>query len=798
MAQVLYKLYFLAYNNYYERISKKEDSLSEYLDYLVYTTNELNFNSNDGVDTYIDINYSLPQSDYVLVADPATNKIISRWFVIEFSRNLQGSSKGQYRCKLHRDLLADYRDSVMNAQAYISKGIVNESDNTIFNNEGGIYNQIKTQETLLKDKSECQWIVGYYARKTGKEGSEAYTNLTGSGEAYTFSGDYDEYPTVEDYPYYSYSTSATPFIGFPDITLRNVVIENIFKPKKITTLIYQNGWSVVSKIGGGGEIAAFGNATDLNISKLPNTAKQRQAALFVQIKNSYNFHTVADEQAFVSQNGYIFKAKNTGKYYKVTINNYGAHKRTFNTGATGTLHDQYAGIYTDAGMTVENIRDYEYSCEAQEYGLSISLLDTTAVSYNYNIPTTRNYTYDAPYDIFAIPYSDTFKFSDGTTTVTASKDISMAVATGISSKYAGSGTVYDVQLLPYCPFNITGTTYTTRDTKEFSYITQGTNKVGVIFNISSVNRPSFTIPLSIAVDDVKIDNETKFCRLVSPNYASIFEFSPAKNRGVDYIKVDITLKPFSPYIHLAPNFKGLNGGDYDDARGLICSGDFSLPVVTDQWKTYELQNKNYEKQFDRQIQNMEVNNSYGLGADIAGAVTSAVGGGVAGAMTGLGPAGIIGGAAAGLAGGVADVAINQAMRKESINYTKDQWQMQMQNIKALPNTLTKIDSFNIQNKGWPFVEYYDCTEEEKYNLCNKILYSGMTVNRFGRLSDYKSGWSYPSQAGTNDKWVTVYFPYLEGNLIWINGNERHTDEIFEDYHLFSAINNEVRGGFYFV
>ena len=440
---------------------------------------------------------------------------------------------------------------------------------------------------------------------------------------------------------------------------------------------------------------------------------------------------------------------------------------------------------------------------AQKYRLTIEEVKLQG-TYSYDIPVTRRFTYDAPYDVFAIPYSDTFKFNN----ITCNKTIAMSVAMGIATDYAGAGTLYDIQLLPYCPFGIDSNNYTSTDTKEYSYIkTTGSSSsnVGVIFNVSSVSRQTFTVPLSIPVTDVKVDNETKFCRLVSPDFSSIYEFSPAKNRGVDYIKIDMTLKPFQPYIHLAPNFKGLNGADFDDARGLICAGNFSLPIVTDQWKTYQLQDINYEKMFNRQVQNMEVNNSYQrtqeIASMIAGVGTGAAGGGALGLMggtLGLGiGAGI--GAAASLGAGIADVIMSEKMRQETMSYTKDMHNLQMQNIQALPNSLSKVDAFNQQNKCFPFVEIYDCTDEEKLNLCNKIKYTGMTVNRVGKLIDYVDSWSYPSQAGGDDKWVSVSFPYIKGQLILSSGIDYVEDwNIHEDNHFINALAQEISKGVYYV
>ena len=188
-----------------------------------------------------------------------------------------------------------------------------------------------------------------------------------------------------------------------------------------------------------------------------------------------------------------------------------------------------------------------------------------------------------------------------------------------------------------------------------------------------------------------------FCRLVAPDYSSSFEFSPAKNRGVDYIKVDMTVKPFQPYIHLAPNFKGLYGADFDDARGLICGGSFSLSIVTDQWKTYQLNNVNYERIFNRQIQNLDINNRYQRISEGLSAFTGALGAGAqSGAFFGAGVG--IGVGAMSAAAGIGDMVVNENLRQEQKAYTTDLYKLQLGNIRALPNTLTRVDSFNQQNK----------------------------------------------------------------------------------------------------
>lgn len=790
-------LYFLQYNNYYDRVSKVEESLSEYMDHVIYTLEGVNFNPNDGVDTVIPaipLNVESFPADYLLVVESGTIK--SKWFVMDATRRLTGV----WDFKLHRDTIGEYREQVMQMPCLVEKGIVNEQDNTIFNNEGMTYNQIKQSEQLIKDKSECQWIVGYYARKTG----DATTNLKGTSVDYSTNITYTV-DGINNWEYYKYATQ--DFIGLPSSVKYKTTVRKGLEERKtyyLTDLDNNQIGHYLSKA-----YKLFTDFTYTNDAAIENVATQAKAnynAIRTAAKEQAGFHEANEVSTFLSQVGAIIYDSGGKKYYKVTGYTTGAAGNLdFEAGQTGTLHDLLTNCFVNAGMTIyESAATFPYTVYgAQKYRLTIEEVKLQG-TYSYDIPAVRRFTYDAPYDVFAIPYSDTFKFNN----ITCNKTIAMSVAMGIATDYAGAGTLYDLQLLPYCPFGIDSTTYTSTDTKEYSYIkTTGSNpsNVGVIFNVSSVSRQTFIVPLSIPVTDVKVDNETKFCRLVSPDFSSIYEFSPAKNRGVDYIKIDMTLKPFQPYIHLAPNFKGLNGADFDDARGLICAGSFSLPIVTDQWKTYQLQNINYEKMFNRQIQNMEVNNSIQREQEWWGVAAGALQGGGAGALVGntWGPVGAgVGGAVGGVAslvGGLRDMALNEQLRKETMAYTKDMHNLQMQNIQALPNSLSKVDTFNQQNKCFPFVEIYDCTDEEKLNLCNKIKYTGMTVNRVGKLIDYVDTWSYPSQAGGDDKWVLVSFPYIKGQLILSSGIDYVEDwNIREDNHFITTLAQEISKGVYYV
>lgn len=775
---MLNTLVLLRYNNYYARRLKKEPTLQAYLQYQVLQFSNVNFNPNDGVNATHVVNQPTDMSNYMLVLDEANN-IISRWFILEATRNL----KGQYTIQLRRDLWADYTTDIMNATTFVEKGIAANSDTAIFNDEQVTFNQIKVREELLKDNTQCQWLVGYYARRTG---DGTITTLKGTSVDIGSQVINSRVAGIANWEYYNYTTS--DFIGVPSIIKYTGKVRRSNDNKYGTIRIVNDypegndGYIVNETTYSTTNNNPLWWVTYDSISKLPGECEKRTAELHTRSKTVIGWHTAADTSTFLNQNGIIILDTNTNKLYKVSIST--RSKTSSDTVALNSSLDQMLSTCMSAsGATFlsQNGTPWTISITSAAYTVTLTELENKTVSYE--ITANRYFTVDAPYDIFAIPYSDDFTFTADGQTITCNKDIAMAVATDIAM-LTSSNIVYDIQLLPFCPFDTSSygaKSYTSGKAAEYSWILSGTNKVGVIFNVSSSSR-TFNITSTVNVNNTKMDNATKFIRLISPNYNGQFEFTPAKNDGVDYYNVDITYKPFSPYIHVNPNFKRLYGDDYNDARGLICGGDFSIPVINDQWKTYQINNKNYQSMFDRQIENMEVKNNIariqepwqiGAGA-LTGVAAGALAGGIPGAFIG-------GGLSVGA--GIADIGFNEQLRQEALDYTKDQFSMQMGNIKALPNSLVKVSSFNYNNKGFPIIEYYDCNEDEKIAFAKKIMYNGMTINRIDTFNAYIGTWNYQN--------VSITTPYIKGKLI------RFNTEVDGDTHLWNAIADEMYKGVYY-
>ncbi len=291
----------------------------------------------------------------------------------------------------------------------------------------------------------------------------------------------------------------------------------------------------------------------------------------------------------------------------------------------------------------------------------------------------------------------------------------------------------------------------------------------------------------MTVSDKKIENECDFYRLVSPNYNGQFEFSAAKNGGVQFFNVDYTYLPYSSYIHVNPDFGGLYGQDFNDARGLICQGDFSIMYLSDAWINYQIQNKNYNNIFDREIQNMDtihgIENTQkriagAINAAATGSMVAAAGSGIIGKVVSAG-AGVIA-AGASYAGAEADIYFGDKIYQENKSYKKDIFEYSLDNVRALPNSIAKTTAYTENNKIFPVLEYYSCTDEEKNILANEIAQRGMTIGSIDYLRAYATNtWEYKGIIARN---------FIKAQLI-------KTD--IEDNHIADVLSTELAKGLYF-
>lgn len=884
-----YFVYLLkGYNNYFNRIIKGYETIAEYLaelgagNYFLYSK-EVNYNPADNVSTKLVMNDCPFEPDYLIYVDDQSN-IISRWFVMETLKTRQG----QFEHTLRRDVIYDYHEGLLNSRVFIQKATLQENDPLILNSEGMSFNEIKTEETLLKDKTNCSWVVAYLAKNATPSSvsvqvasekidyialsviaSDAGMTENELGKLINF--DNNTYPsfftTRVEVRYGITETSLTAGASYP-FRARNYFSGTFEKQSYEINQVFNWSKPLFSFIN------ALGNRNTI-ASNMTNAIYNNRNSILSNMSSITNrqYLTVDQLESLKKHNGDVVLYN--GAYY------------TFKIEESGTQDDPVIGpaIYTSfpgfssAIATLSNPApnaDGEISIRTRSIKAYVKLNLVSANSLTpeltLNIPASRNTIQDQAFDMIVIN-NGPIAFGDKIYTENQAIKLAMAIAAQLDAN------VYDVQLLPYCPmpdilkddgsiddtkvtenidfdyvngagkfraqkfinnsdWNITGTTATYTWVDAIPQNAGGTvtyhaeNEIPGVTNIEadingnnievtvtaqtleqiynlgitilcdwSVIAPA-TVPAGIvlypkkasfstvlnyevnAKDNLKIESQCNKYRIVSPNYQGTFDFNVAKNGGkVSYFIAECTYKPYTPYIKVTPSFSWLYGANFGDNRGLICGGDFSIPRFTSAWETFQLNNKNYQNIFNREIQSLDLQQSIEMRNQLVGAAVGTLGQASSGALAGFAstgsPYGAIAGAAVGGIGGAVGGAIDTEtlarLQRDQRSLAIDKYNYQLGNIKALPYTMTKVGAFDINSKIFPFLEFYTCTDEEKEALEEKIAFESMTVMRIGFFGTYYQAFDEPR--------------YFKGELI------RNT-ELAEDNHIFEAIYAELLKGVY--
>ena len=930
------------WSNYFDRRIRRDLILNDWSGYLhelqqsgrtnYYVEFQgINFNPADSVDTELIVNWPEDWNpDYMIEIDDHDH-VLARWFVIDFER----TRLGQYNCTLRRDVIADNYNQIMSAPTFVEKAMVSASDPMILNPEGMTYNQIKKDEILLKDETGMPWIVGYVVQD-GKRWPESGTYSSNARQQSSILK--SEFPSylvnAIDYNkamYFASQKDTDPNIKYQlrfkgsDVgKYGSIEISKdwqYFEPKNLpgadptsSLLVETEFENDASKISGVNNVV---NNTPINNTCLflstddykttnKNIITKMMPLMSTTLKTIRYFMRKESQNALpIEQWEYVKKYNNTVYYDETTKHYYSLqffsvhHNNSlkFNYNSTSSLWGTIKGlIQNDTTLNSYLNRTssddiFTIECPYDAVFPIVTDLGTSDTKISTYIPASRNPLVGEPFDMFCIPYGD-FKCSE----FTCNKELSLAIARSLAVAGAGS-VVYDVQLLPYCPFrdvikgNSINEKLLTADI-DYTYAkdTVANKNIGIIFwctkssfsfninkslelerpktststtetqyyvfdnnsswdtdnqtrsyfiqemvgknyksyalvtavadiennptplnNVKSSYDPStytlkvgpfkkpdgLTLPNTIYVEveftyddittttvydnplnlDIKINNECNFYRLNSPNYNAAFDFTLTKNdNSVDFFNVDCTYKPFDPYIHVNPNFKGLYGKDWDDARGLICSGDFSISLITNNFENYKLNNKNYQQIFNREIQNMDrlhvidrTNKIISDSFQTAQGITQFAGG----LASGDAISAVSGGISTLAAGTKLVTGITQGNKKhnEQRSFQTDMFNYALGNVQAIPNALAKNTAFTFNNKLFPFIEFYSCTDVEKEALKEKIKYNSMTVMKVGTIGQYMN---YTEQ-------------FIKGQVIRL-------PDVIDDAHIANEIYNEINKG----
>lgn len=796
----------LQYNNYYNRLLKIE---VDYIGYIQKATksfvnDKINFNPNDGIETTLVWGTGFAPDDYrnydYLIfgeINDETNQttIISRWFIMESIR----TRAGQYRLILKRDILADTYSKVLEAPVYVEKGMIQDADSPLLlNHESLQVNQVKIKEETLEDSTMNSWLVIYLQK-----------GILGSHETVTVPqlSDQEVYKTlttpIASWEYYDYVST-----DFKVASNKRFQLEffNIYELLCYRVKAGYNNPTLEYWIG----------FTSSNLTCLLDSAYILSLAHYYQDRVSYletafatdfpSYKTETDLAALKEYDGKKIKDSD-GKYFNVRVEPLSSINKTIDitSGGASTLFNLMFTYWTAATAQTITPNEKAFKVDLQETAYRVFLDEDEDAECTIDFSEYVGAgTEDTPlFDIICMPYDGEpiktiFNKVNGATNhkeFRSSKTKSLAIMNAIANQ-STSLKVIDYQLIPYCPIvnRPLGNWLSFQEATETGLMCKhGGNIVNFIPVVPAAN---FTFNIEYIgtninmnqsdIDDpalnVKFVNDCTMIRLCSPNYSTVFEMNLAKNgMSIEYFNVDVTLKPINPYFHVNPNFKKLYGQDFNDQRGLVLGGDYSLGIMDNAWRVYEIQNKNYQALFDRQIQNMNVNNAITrqeAGWQIAaGSVSGGVAGAAGGAMVGGGWGALAGGiigTGSSLAGGIMDYANLNKRQQEQLKYSIDNFNLSLGNIRAMPNTITRTSAITANNKFFPFIEFYQCTDKEKEAYLNKIRYDGMTVGIIDKMANYVS----PNNSN-----------FFRARLIRLL-------DIPEDNHYLEVLNEELMKGVY--
>ena len=666
----------------------------------------------------------------------------------------------------------------MNAPTFVEKGYVLPNNPLIFNQEGMSFNEIKSSEHFINKDKNGPYIVGYIARSD--EQDQDYS-INATTDAYQPQGDI---PTLASLPAKIRNALTRGEVNvvdsnYPivfDINVKRIVADTTHPITRIReTRLYVSGNSTyrieygsddlsgTAVLTGQIKYANFGQVYKDAIARLDLSLYRGQMDDFIVANQTY----ILSDQV-MQYNNLVYQ--DNGVYYQIVFSALPLNlfidldlSNNNNLYIDSNNAFEEAANLTYGVAKTDTIKNGNVHVDYQVYQVSKRVVNGPAVSGT--IPTTRRKLKDAPYDMFFMPYGDEAQVLNVESGVPRyyemDKNVQMAMAMEFAKKLGVR--LYDLQLLPYCPVemlvdndsNLRLSVLT--ENVDYTLIKDGNNAIkGCVF-FSSVSQRSFQIDTSTFLAnttgsdsyEIKVDNECRKYRLVSPNFNGIYEFSKQQNGGsVDYMNIDLHYKPHQPFIRVSLHYGGIYtydsyNPDIKDARGLILGGDYSLPILSDAWTNYEIQNKNYQVMFNRDISNMKINQEIAreqmfiknlggiVGGIGGGAIAGASKGGVYGAIAGAIGGGLISGANAYLS--TDWLARSQS---EQRSYATDKFTYSLQNIQAIPYSLTKVSALNNTFKNFPVLEIYTATETEITAFKNKLKYSGFTIMAIGTLREY--------------------------------------------------------------
>ena len=430
--------------------------------------------------------------------------------------------------------------------------------------------------------------------------------------------------------------------------------------------------------------------------------------------------------------------------------------------------------YSGHGVNNSQLSDFELYAKTERVYIKL-VQQENDIKTVLSPSSSRTHLIDAPYDMFVIPYSDTLEYEYNGSDYNASKNMALNMAQAIAT--ASGSSTYDVQIVPFCPFQDAAVQQTKPDFTLFdaeAIKTSGGTTIGYYFWCS---KSSMNFSISETRDELTLSHGESYKEitdlmqyiLCSPDKAVQWEFNPAMNKGITTWKVSFDYRPFSSYIKIQPEWNylySLDSSTYNgltDSRGLIFNGAYSVTQLSSAWANYVNSNKNYQAIFDTQINTQikqnEIQNKAAWETMFARSFS-------------INPF-------AGLTayGNVKDQLMTEELQGVTLASQRKLFNYQLDNIQSQPRTISKLTSINSDFRIFPFVEIYEPSPDDKTFYNKMIKYNGMTIMAVGYINDYLQN---------NEE------TFIQATLIRYN----EAMKVENDYQVVEEINKELDKGVY--
>lgn len=842
-------------HNYNDR-RKRLITENNYTPLVMYEEPNTHFNHGDFLNsscvTIPNVDVFNRQPNYLLIFNGSA--IESRWYVTnyQFISGEPNGDKSKFQASLLRDVIVDNRSSIAGATVRCRRGSLPQKtwSPLLVQPEGEILNRVKINHKPLKLwDGDTRWLTILYDQTKSTTIQFDWTNdikpdfqlasmqTDYSGRAFTV-------PSVGNVsnPYlrqWGYWTGNINFNGsvqargwgglgnwYDDVSFSGTANITITPQGSIVNSTSNLSWGYSSP-GPGTLRDPFTNAIQ----------NRMNAVNFSTIGNSFNFDYSSNYQFL--RNKYDSRIINNGVNNirsQITTNSASSSTTSGLQGINATVVGSF-GTFTHEFSLNSVSRRLRFNAPtgvagSPELGSNLSNFVTSLSA----IPNTGTMVLPQSFKLdetnmgcVAIPYGQGVTITNGSTNWEIDEQsIKSLATTGFTS---GGSSIYDMQILPYCPVGVMNSLNNGRAPNnsipintlpdQATLVPLTVTGSGSILYYGIANTQSsmdyrYNIDITdFFTENIKMDSITKSLRLVSHNHKSVFEFNPVLDapRNILPLSISYTIRPYNTVFRICPIFavEGLYGGSYRDSRGLIFEGGTSLPQVTDAWIQYKLQNSTYESVFDRDMKNLEVNNEgaklqenldyttawqnaqtsiraaeqkvqLGLGMGLLSAGVGAATGNPMALMGGAASLASAANSAIGI-GAQREVAdrnlqaaresqvINNGLRQESLSYKTDLFQLNNQAIQAQPNTLASSTDYSHINDHKCYLEYYDCTGQEKQLLELKLRLKGMKIGALGYITQFLEGDN----------------SYFEGTLVF----DANTNPVIGN-----AINTELNAGCY--